>query len=165
MHTFLNAIDRVIYRFEQISISTSILLMALVTIVNVLSRNLLSQSIISAEELSQLFIVIVTFTGTSYAARNNSHIRMSLLSDVLKGKWHTLLSLVVCVGTAIMLFFLCYLSCEYVGKMYVRYTVTPALQIPRYLFGLWAVIGFGLAAIQYSILSLKLLHREHIPNE
>ena len=155
MRNLIFLLDRSLLKFEQLSLAWGIIAMAILTIANVLSRNILSQSIFFAEEITQLLIIIVTFIGTSYAARMASHIRMSLLYDTLGPKGKKVMTILVSACSAALMFYLAYLSYGYTAKLYMRESVSPALRLPRYLFSMWAVAGFSLTGLHYAITSWK----------
>ncbi|MGD2173419.1 MAG: TRAP transporter small permease subunit, partial [Gammaproteobacteria bacterium] len=77
----LDQIDNVISRIEEFMMATGVILMAVNTIANVISRFIFNHSIIFAEELNSVFILLVTFAGVGYAARHGRHIRMSAIYD------------------------------------------------------------------------------------
>lgn len=155
MRHLITQLDKCLLKFEQMSLAWGIIAMAILTIANVLSRNIFSQSIFFAEEITQLLIIIVTFIGTSYAARMASHIRMSLLYDTLNPKGKKIMTILVSACSAALMFYLAYLSYEYTAKLYMRESVSPALRLPRYLFSMWAVAGFALTGIHYAITAWK----------
>ena len=70
-------------RVEKFIISWGTITMAVVSIINVLSRNIFHVSFSWVEEISQFSVVLVTFVGTAYAARMGLHIRMTALSDIM----------------------------------------------------------------------------------
>lgn len=84
----LNKINKYIGMFEVFVLISCVITMAVILIGNVFSRQLFNNSWKFAEEVGQFLVVIITFIGTSYAARKGKHIRMSALYDILpeKGK-------------------------------------------------------------------------------
>ena len=118
---------------EEALISLGIMTMAFVAIVNVIGRNLFMHSFSWVEEITQFSIVIVTFIGTSYAARKGLHIRMSMLPDLLgelggAGKFlRKGLALSVSLGTALFMFYLTWYSGMYVKGLFAmnKYTLGP----------------------------------------
>ncbi|MDR1921381.1 MAG: TRAP transporter small permease subunit, partial [Candidatus Adiutrix sp.] len=139
--TALHVVDRVVYHIEEKSIAVSVLLLAAILIGNVALR-LFNSSLASTEELSQFLMFFITFLGTSYAARMGMHIRMSMLNDLLKGRAQKILAVVVSLGTAVVLFYVAYLSLRYVVKIASLNRVSPILQWPvQYV---WIVMPVGL---------------------
>ena len=81
MRRLAKTLSAVLEKFETFCLSAGILLIAALTVLNVLTRTFLDYSLTFVEELCQFFIVLVTFMGTAYAARQGRHIRMSALHD------------------------------------------------------------------------------------
>jgi TRAP-type C4-dicarboxylate transport system permease small subunit len=128
--------------------------MALILIVNVTAR-FFNSSFHPAEELSQFLIFFITFLGTSFAARNGMHIRMSLLNDVLKGSLQKALALFVSLTTSMVMFYIAYLSILYVLKVAGQHRLSPILQWPVYYIYLIMPIGFFLTGLQYGLTFLR----------
>ena len=129
----------------------SVLGMAVVAIVNVLSRNLLGESLSFAEEVMQILLVLVTFVGIGYGVRHARHIRMSALYDQLRGRARKAALVTVDLGTAVLLAALAWYGAGYVWSVYQAGNVSPALRLPLYLVYIWVPVGFLLGAIQYGL--------------
>ena len=84
-----------------------------------------------------------------YCARKAKHISMSIIFDLLGKKPKKVMMLVISLGTAAVMAFLCYLSVRYVGSVYKLARVTPALRIPMWIIYTTLPIGFFLAAVEY----------------
>ena len=67
----LDAIDSVIARMEEFIMATGVIMMAINTITNVISRFVFNHSIIFAEELNSVFILLVTFAGGWFMDRQH----------------------------------------------------------------------------------------------
>lgn len=143
------AIDNGVAWFEAAVLSVGILAMAAVSIVNVLGRNLLGQSLPFADELSQSLLVLITFIGVGYAARQARHIRMSAIYDLLGGRVRKFLMVTIAAATAALLSALAWFGAQYAWHIYELGSVTPALRIPLYLIYLWVPVGLALGALQY----------------
>lgn len=142
-------------KIEEWIIAYSIILMAIILISNVLARNLFNTSINFTEEVSQFLTIFVTFIGTSYAARKAQHIRMSLLYDISSEKGRKIIILVTSIGTALLMFYLTYLSYKYVARVAVLNRVSPILQFPLYIVWSAVPIGCFLTGIQYTLTFIK----------
>ncbi|MDK2846632.1 MAG: C4-dicarboxylate transporter, DctQ subunit [Synergistales bacterium] len=151
----LHLLNEVLRKLEEWIIAYSIILMAIILIANVLARNLLNTSLNFAEEVSQFLTIFVTFFGTSYAARRARHIRMSLLYDIFGEKGQKILVLIGSMGTAVLMFYLSYLSYRYVARVAALNRVSPILQFPLYI--VWSAIPIGcfLTGIQYLLTFIK----------
>lgn len=151
----LHRVFRVVNRIEAVVLSCAIIVIALGTIANVVSRTAFGTSLAFAEELAQFCIIIVTFVGLSYAASQDRHIRMSALYDLLRGASRKLLMLVISGGTSVLMLVLCYYSLVYIASVGSLGTVSPVLRVPLSLV-YWAVpFGFFLAGIQYALTFIR----------
>ena len=144
----LNLLDRGIAWFEAKVLAWGIILIALNTVANVFGR-IFGQSLYFSEELNQFLIVLVTFVGMGYAARQGRHIRMSALYDQFGEQGRKVLMIIVCSVTALLMFALAWYSLNYVLRVADMGRVTPALRVPLYLTYLWVPVGFLITGIQY----------------
>lgn len=146
----LHAIDRVVWHIEEKAVALGIIGLSAILIANVTLR-FFNTSLPATEELSQFLIFYITFLGTSYAARSGMHIRMSMLSDALKGRPKKALAVFICLVTAIIMFYLSYLSSRYVMKIASLHRVSPILQIPVQYAWFIMPVGLFLTGVQYSL--------------
>ena len=158
----LDAVDNVISKIEEFIMATGVILMAVNTITNVISRFIFNHSIIFAEELNSIFILLVTFAGIGYAARHGRHIRMSAIYDHMPDKARKVLMTVITGVTAICMIFLFWYSVEYIVSIESKGRVMPALGVPVYLVYLWVPVGFLVTGIQYALTMLKNLREKEI---
>ena len=155
-------IDGIIAKLEEIIMATGVILMAVNTIVNVISRFAFNHSIIFAEELNSIFILLVTFAGIGYAARHGRHIRMSAIYDALPDKARKLLMIVITAVTAAFMLFLSWYAVEYIISLESKGRIYPALGIPIWVSYVWVPIGFFITGVQYLLTMIKNLHKKEI---
>ena len=158
----LDSIDRRIAKLEEFIMATGIILMAINTIINVISRFIFNHSIIFAEELNSTFILLVTFAGIGYAARHGRHIRMSAIYDHLPDKARKILMTVIVAVTAFFMLFLAYYSVQYIFHVYSKGRVMPALGVPVYIIYLWVPVGFFITGVQYALTTVKNIRKKEI---
>lgn len=68
---------------ERCVLALAIMAMAAVSVVNVGLRNLTGSSLLFADDVTQLLLVVVTFMGLALGARRARHIRVSAIHDLL----------------------------------------------------------------------------------
>jgi len=158
----IDGIDRVIAQLERFIMAVGVILMAVNTIVNVVSRFVFNHSIVFAEELNSIFILLVTFAGIGYAARHGRHIRMSAISDALPKPARKILMIVITAITGAMLLVLAWYAVQYIVNMQAKGRVYPALGIPVYISYLWVPIGLAVTGIQYVLTFIKNLQEKEI---
>ena len=126
----LGVIDSTISRVESVLLAAGVLLMAFNTIANVVGRFVFQYSLFFSEELNRILIILITFAGISYAARQGRHIRMSAIYDALPPPARKGFMVLIAAVTAVTMFALCYFSIGYITKVAVSGRVLPSLQLP-----------------------------------
>jgi TRAP-type C4-dicarboxylate transport system permease small subunit len=147
----LRRADHVVARFEAAILSGAVLALAGVNIANVVARNALGRSFSSAEELSQICAIAITFVGVGYAARIDRHIRMSALRDALPPRGRRLLDHAMRAGTGGLLLALAVFAFAYVADTRAVASVTPALRLPLYAVYAVVPVGLALGGLQYAL--------------
>ncbi|MDH3375708.1 MAG: TRAP transporter small permease [Gammaproteobacteria bacterium] len=158
----LDSIDNLFARLEEFIMAVGIILMAVNTITNVISRFIFNHSIIFAEELNSTFILLVTFAGMGYAARHGRHIRMSAIYDHMPDKVRKVLMITITAVTAMFMLLLAYYSVQYLISIYSKGRIMPALGVPVYVIYLWVPIGFFITGIQYALTAVKNIKEKEI---
>ena len=152
---FLGTIDTLIARVEAIMLAVGVLLMAANTVANVVGRFVFQNSLFFSEELNRILIILITFAGISYAARQGRHIRMSAIYDALPPKGRKILMIIIALVTAVFMFGLCYYSFAYMMVQADRGRVLPSLQIPVWITLVWVPVGFFMTGLQYLLTAIK----------
>lgn len=155
-------INRIITRFEELILSYSVILMAIILIGSIISRTLFNNSWTFAEEGGQFLILIVTFIGIGYGAKKARHITMSAVFDLLSEKYKKVFMLMISGGTSLAMFYIAYYAVLYTMKVQELGRVSPSMRIPMYLIIAVVPIGFFLGAIEYSRTFIKNLKAKEI---
>lgn len=159
---WLGRLDHWISRFEAFVLAWGVILMAVNSVANVLGRFVFQQSLYFSEELNQFLIVLITFVGLGYAARQGRHIRMSAFYDQLSDRGRKVLMVIIAAITAVIMFMLAYYAGQFVANLARRGRVTPALQVPLYITFLWVPVGFAITGIQYALTVLRNIQAEGV---
>jgi TRAP-type C4-dicarboxylate transport system permease small subunit len=149
------SIFQVVRRIEEFALAWSVLLIAMLTVSNVICRALLGFSLAFAEELCQFLVVALTFIGLSYAAGAGRHIRMTAIYDQLSQRWRKISLITVSATTCLLLALLTCYAVQYVATVRFLGTVSPVLQVPLYIIYSIVPLGLGLGAVQYGLTTLK----------
>jgi TRAP-type C4-dicarboxylate transport system permease small subunit len=158
----IDVLDNLLSKFEGFMLGASILIMSFVTIAAVIMRVLFNDALTIADELNMILIVMVTFAGLSYAARNGRHIRMSAIYDAMSTKMRKIMMISISTITAIFMFVLAYYSFIYIYGVYESGRVLPALGVPAFLIYLWVPIGFTVTGFQYAFTVIKNIKEDDI---
>jgi TRAP-type C4-dicarboxylate transport system permease small subunit len=155
-------IDRGIAWFESVLLAAGVLLMAVNTIGNVIGRFVFDQSLYFAEELNQFLIVLITFVGIGYAARQGRHIRMTAIYDALPDSGRKALMTVICLVTGLTMLALSWYAYSYVSTVAASGRVLPALQVPIWWAYVCVPVGFAVTGIQYLLGAVRNLTERDI---
>jgi TRAP-type C4-dicarboxylate transport system permease small subunit len=147
----LRITDSVLLGIERSILGTGVLGIAAISIVNVFARNLGGGSLPFAEELSQAFMVWITFAGVGLGARRARHIRMAAFYDQLRGRARKVAWMGITAGTAMLLGVLACLAFRYVASTFEIGGVTPALRVPLWIAYSVVPAGLALGAIEYAL--------------
>lgn len=130
-------------------------LMALFTCTNVIGRFGFGYSFFFVEEVNRILIVLITFAGISYAARQGRHIRMSAIYDALPFMGRKILMTTICVVTSIVMFGLFYFTLVYIVSVYQSGRVLSSTQLPVFWAYVWVPVGFFFTGAQYALTAVK----------
>lgn len=145
----LKALDTGMARLEAAALGFGVIAMTLVSVVNVFMRNIVGESLTFADEVNQLLIVMITFLGVGYAARQGRHIRMTAFFDALPRLPRKLAMMLIAASTALLLFALAWYSVDYAIHARRIGAVTPSLQIPLWLGYSVVPLGLAVGGLQY----------------
>ncbi|WP_319529181.1 TRAP transporter small permease [uncultured Cohaesibacter sp.] len=158
----LGVVDLAIARLESAMLALGVILMATNTVANVIGRFVFQNSLFFSEELNRLLIVLITFSGISYAARQGRHIRMSAIFDKMMPPARKAMMIVIALVTALVMLSLAYFSVSYILTVAKSGRLLPALQIPVYWIYLWVPVGFLMTGLQYVLAAIKNIVSEDI---
>ena len=102
----LDFIDSLISKFEGVMLGVGVIAMTVNTVAAVISRYVFNSAITFTDELNMIFIVVVTYAGLSYAARNGRHIRMSAIYDAMPATTRKVLMILMTSVTSAFMFYL-----------------------------------------------------------
>lgn len=145
-HRAVRRVFLVIQKLEAAVLATSMIAIALITIINVFARNALGESIAAAEELNQFLIILVCFVGLSYGASQGRHIRMTALYDQLGRRARKVMMVVISGTTSALMFTLAWYAMRYALSVD---RVSPVLGVPLWWVYLAAPLGLFLGGVQY----------------
>lgn len=160
--SYLHRLDRGIASIESVMLASGVLLLAAVSITNTLLRNLHGTTLPGASELTEIFMIWISFGGLAYAVRHARHIAMTAVYDQLRGKPRKALLLLVCIGSAALLYYLSYYALLYVISTYEGGRTTTALGIPVWIPYIIVPVGLFLGAVQYSLTAWRNLNERAI---
>jgi TRAP-type C4-dicarboxylate transport system permease small subunit len=124
-------------RLERALATLALLIIAAISLANVIVRYATNVSFAFTEEISVFLLVVLTFAGASVALRRNGHIRIGLLERALPPGPRQVLIVLQGLGTAIVLCLIAW----YGGRMAVEEfqweSLSPGLGLPQWWYVVW----------------------------
>ena len=151
----LGIVDMAVSRLESMMLALGVILMATNTVANVIGRFVFQNSLFFSEEVNRILIILITFSGISYAARHGRHIRMSAIFDKMMPPARKVAMIFIALVTAAVMFALAYFSISYILTVAKSGRILPALQIPVYWIYLWVPVGLALTGLQYGMTAIR----------
>lgn len=158
----LDLVDKFLSKFEGVMLALGVIAIAITTITAVITRFIFNDALTITDELNMIFIVVVTFAGLSYAARNGRHIRMSAIYDALPTKTRKITMILISLITSIFMFVLAKYSYGYIVEVYESGRILPAIGIPVFYVYLWVPIGFTVTGLQYFFTVIKNIREDDV---
>jgi len=160
-----NIIARVghaVQKVEEVLLSAAVLIIAGLTILNVICRSLLGFSLAATEEVAQFCIIVVCFVGLSYAASKGRHIRMTAIYDQLPRRFRKVLMILISASTSAVMFVMAWYAVEYVRTVYSLGGVYPALRVPVFIVYAIAPVGLLMSGIHYGLATVRNLSSREV---
>jgi C4-dicarboxylate transporter DctQ subunit len=148
MSKLLDMINVVLEKIEEVILCLGVGVLAIILIVNVIARKA-GSSIYFIDEIAMFLVIWITFVGLSYASRKARHIRMAAIFDLSSVRVQKIMIFVISTISAMVMFYLTYISVNYVYTTYRWQQVAPALRMPYWIGIAIVPVGFFLAGIHY----------------
>ncbi|MBW2186379.1 MAG: TRAP transporter small permease [Deltaproteobacteria bacterium] len=153
MKPFILALGRFFSRVEDLILATLLGAMIVLAVWQIVQRNLFGNGFVWTDELLRLLVLWLTMVGSIIASRNDHHIRMDLLINLLSPLWQTRLKRVVYLITAVACGALSYASARFV-LMEIEFDSLLLGSYPAWWFQIILPVGFALIAWRYLLLTV-----------
>lgn len=135
-------------KIELILLGIFIFLMAVLLIANVVARTA-GGAINYIDEVAMILIMWTTFVGMSYAIKSGEHIVMSAVFDICPLKVQKILIFINCTISMVVMFYMAYISFDYVYGVYSKQHLTSMLRIPFWIIYSVSTLSFFLGGVNY----------------
>ena len=112
----------------------------LISLANVVVRYTTDVSFAFTEEFSVFLMVILAFAGAAVAARNNEHIRITLLEEKLGSTGRRILYSLQWLGAMLVLGLITWYGGELTYEEYSWESLSPGLGYPTWIYLIWLPI-------------------------
>lgn len=124
-------------RLERALATLALILIAVISLANVVVRYVTNISFAFTEEISVFLLVVLTFAGASMALRRNGHIRIGLLERALPRGPRRVLIMVQSLAVAIVLGLITWFGTKLAWNEYHWQSLSPGLGVPEWWYLVW----------------------------
>lgn len=124
-------------RLERALATLSLILIAAISLANVVVRYVTNISFAFTEEISVFLLVVLTFAGASMALRRNGHIRIGLLERALPRGPRRVLILVQSLIVASVLGLITWFGSKLAWNEYHWQSLSSGLGVPEWRYLVW----------------------------
>lgn len=124
-------------RLERVLATLALLIIAVISLANVIVRYATDISFAFTEEISVFLLVVLTFAGASVALRRNGHIRVGLLERALPPRPRRALIVLQWLCTVIVLGLIAWYGGRMTIEEYQWETLSPGLGLPQWWYVAW----------------------------
>ena len=155
---------KIINRIEEVFVSFGILLATILVLVNVVLRQM-GSGLTWSEELIRFIIIWITFIGMSVCSKDNDHMSIEFIAEMLNGKANKLLMAFIYLLALILGIMLTWYSFQLFLFSLDTAQVTPGLDVPFYFIYLIIPISGVLLIIRYIQQLIKLFNKKQTDNQ
>ena len=120
-------------KFEEIFLVVLLIIMVILIFVQVVMRYVFNSSLSWSEELARILFIWVSWIGISLGQKKGEHIKITMVTDKLKGNAKTIMLLVADICTIAILAVLCVKGLEVVSQTMGLGAAMPATGCPKWL--------------------------------
>lgn len=130
---FLQQTGALIEKCERSVLVWTILGLALVGFIQVITRYVFNYSFSWYEELGRYLGVFIAFLGAAVGVRTSSHFAVDSLVNRMKPPYKQLTRCLTSLLSASICFLIVFYSFKIIGRLYGYETTSPAMKIPMYI--------------------------------
>ena len=146
---------KILDKIEETICIVCLLAMTALVFANVFSRYVLHLSLSFSEEITTNLFVLLSMMGTAIAARRRAHLGLSILTDAVSPKLRRIL-LIFGFGLAtVFSFAVFFYGVKMVQSEYILGQVTPAMQWPEWVYGLFVPFGAIFMTLRFAQITLE----------
>lgn len=129
----IRKIESILGRVEALSVTVLLSLMILLSFTQVLLRNFFNEAILWADIFIRQLVLWVGFLGASLAVRENKHISIDFLPNILPETWGKFIQFIVNLTAGVVSAFLAWAAWRFV-QFEIEGQATLFLDIPVWIF-------------------------------
>jgi len=145
----MNRLVNFINRFEDALLVIILAAMILLSVFQILSRNILSEGVVWIDPLLRTLVLWVGLTGAVVATRYDNHIRIDIFTRYFPKNWQSASLRIVYLVTMLICLVIAWHAARFILSEYEYQTIAFS-GVPAWLAGLIIPVSFALMGIRYA---------------
>ena len=142
--------NRIFTKVEDFLLDLFLGTMVLMVLMQILMRNLFQSGISGGDDLIRHLVLWVAFFGAGIATRSNSHVRIDVLTHLVKGRVSEYKDIVINLFSFVVCFILMIASCQFVFIEYQSQAYSQFLNLPVWTMEIVMPLGYLIIAIRFA---------------
>ena len=142
--------NRILTKVENFLLELFLGVMVLTVLMQILMRNLFQSGIPGGDDLIRHLVLWVAFFGAGIATRSKSHVRIDVLTHLLKGRLSEYKDIVINLFSSVVCIILMIASCQFVFIEYQGQGHSQFLDLPVWTMEIVMPLGYLIIAFRFA---------------
>ena len=147
--------SKILDKIEEYICIICLIAMTILVFANVFSRYVLHASLSFSDEITTKLFILLSMLGTAIAAKRRAHLGLSILTDAVNPKVRRGMLIFGYGLSTIFSFLVFFYGIKMVHSEYILGQVTPAMQWPEWVYGLFVPFGAVFMTIRFAQITLE----------
>ena len=147
--------SKILDKIEEYICIACLVAMTILVFANVFSRFVLHASLSFSDEITTKLFILLSMLGTAIAAKRRAHLGLSILTDAVSPKVRRAMLIFGFGLSTVVSFLVFFYGIKMVQSEYILGQVTPAMQWPEWIYGLFVPFGAIFMTLRFAQITLE----------
>ena len=147
--------SKILDKIEEYICIACLVAMTILVFANVFSRFVLHASLSFSDEITTKLFILLSMLGTAIAAKRRAHLGLSILTDAVNPKVRRAMLIFGFGLSTVFSFLVFFYGIKMVQSEYILGQVTPAMQWPEWIYGLFVPFGAIFMTLRFAQITLE----------
>ena len=147
--------SKILDKIEEYICIICLVAMTVLVFANVFSRYALHASLSFSDEITTKLFILLSMLGTAIAAKRRAHLGLSILTDAVNPKMRRAMLIFGFGLSTIFSFLVFFYGIKMVQSEYILGQVTPAMQWPEWIYGLFVPFGAIFMTLRFAQITIE----------
>ena len=147
--------SKILDKIEEYICIICLVAMTILVFANVFSRYALHASLSFSDEITTKLFILLSMLGTAIAAKRRAHLGLSILTDAVSPKARRAMLIFGFGLSTVFSFLVFFYDIKMVQSEYILGQVTPAMQWPEWVYGLFVPFGAIFMTLRFAQITIE----------